>query len=224
MVEIKDLEQQIEEKLKAAEEREQLRQNHLQQRMQEFQHRHQRYTEIADRLMENVIRPRMLKLPEHFANARFPASEQGRHHSVCCLEHTERYPATTRLELSVTHDGTYENLSVIYTLQILPVLFRFQGEDKLTMPLNGVTEEQAAAWVQDKILSFVDTYLRIEATDQYRAENLVLDPVCGMRLDKAFASAKTQHRGETYYFCLEGCMKKFVAEPDRYLNAVGTQL
>jgi P-type Cu+ transporter len=44
------------------------------------------------------------------------------------------------------------------------------------------------------------------------------DPVCGMTVDPARAKATAEHNGKTYYFCCEGCAKKFRAAPDQYLN------
>jgi Cu+-exporting ATPase len=42
-----------------------------------------------------------------------------------------------------------------------------------------------------------------------------IDPVCGMSVDPRRALAHV-HAGTTYYFCCDGCRKKFVANPDRY--------
>jgi Cu+-exporting ATPase len=43
------------------------------------------------------------------------------------------------------------------------------------------------------------------------------DPVCGMSVTIATAKHKTEHAGETYYFCAAGCREKFLAEPRRFL-------
>ncbi len=43
------------------------------------------------------------------------------------------------------------------------------------------------------------------------------DPVCGMTVDPATAKHRTEHHGETYYFCSEGCLQKFTADPGQYL-------
>lgn len=42
------------------------------------------------------------------------------------------------------------------------------------------------------------------------------DPVCGMDVDETKASAKSEHKGETYYFCSDGCKTSFEKEPDKY--------
>lgn len=44
------------------------------------------------------------------------------------------------------------------------------------------------------------------------------DPVCGMMVDEQNAPAKSEYKGQTYYFCMVGCKKKFDADPERYLN------
>ena len=43
-----------------------------------------------------------------------------------------------------------------------------------------------------------------------------VDPVCGMRTDQAPAAASTQHEGNTYYFCSNGCAERFRADAARY--------
>ena len=44
------------------------------------------------------------------------------------------------------------------------------------------------------------------------------DPVCGMQIDPAKATAKSDYKGKTYYFCCNGCKKSFDANPDSFLN------
>ena len=50
-------------------------------------------------------------------------------------------------------------------------------------------------------------------------ETIVLDPVCGMKVDVSL-TAHHYRLGETgYHFCSARCLDKFKANPDRYLNA-----
>jgi Cu+-exporting ATPase len=51
------------------------------------------------------------------------------------------------------------------------------------------------------------------------AEGKALDPFCGMEVDPAKTPHKALHAGEHYFFCSDGCRRKFVAEPARYLKA-----
>src|SRR5262249_59829837 len=45
-----------------------------------------------------------------------------------------------------------------------------------------------------------------------------IDPVCGMTVDPATAAGSTAFEGKTYYFCNPSCLKKFQADPHRYLH------
>lgn len=44
------------------------------------------------------------------------------------------------------------------------------------------------------------------------------DPVCGMNVDPETAKHKTNYKKEDYYFCAENCLKKFKADPEKYLS------
>jgi YHS domain-containing protein/positive regulator of sigma E activity len=47
----------------------------------------------------------------------------------------------------------------------------------------------------------------------------VMDPVCKMAVDPAMAAGRMSYRGKTYYFCREGCLKTFMGDPGRYVEA-----
>ena len=49
-------------------------------------------------------------------------------------------------------------------------------------------------------------------------DDQVRDPVCGMRVDPHSAKYQTLYGGHPFYFCSAGCLKKFEAEPERYLG------
>jgi Cu+-exporting ATPase len=45
---------------------------------------------------------------------------------------------------------------------------------------------------------------------------MVKDVVCGMTIDENKAAAKSDYKGQTYYFCAPGCKTKFDADPKKY--------
>ena len=49
------------------------------------------------------------------------------------------------------------------------------------------------------------------------ASNTTIDLVCGMNVSKD-TPHRVQHDGSDYYFCSDGCRKKFVAEPAKYVG------
>lgn len=44
------------------------------------------------------------------------------------------------------------------------------------------------------------------------------DPVCGMNVNPDRPAGRHEHAGKTYYFCCNGCLEKFKADPRRYLE------
>jgi len=46
---------------------------------------------------------------------------------------------------------------------------------------------------------------------------MATDPVCGMTVDPAKA-ASVDHNGTKFYFCCQGCVTKFQADPAKYLQ------
>jgi P-type Cu+ transporter len=46
----------------------------------------------------------------------------------------------------------------------------------------------------------------------------VTDPVCHMQINSEDAVAKTEHQGQTYYFCADRCRVQFEEDPSRYVS------
>jgi YHS domain-containing protein len=45
---------------------------------------------------------------------------------------------------------------------------------------------------------------------------MVIDPVCGMRIDTEDAVATVEYEGKIYYFCSRACREAFLADPTSY--------
>jgi YHS domain-containing protein len=48
---------------------------------------------------------------------------------------------------------------------------------------------------------------------------MVIDPVCGMRIDDDDAAGEAEYAGTTYYFCSRVCHDAFVADPGKYVRS-----
>jgi len=46
----------------------------------------------------------------------------------------------------------------------------------------------------------------------------VIDPVCGMTIDRKSAAATYEYQGKTYYFCSTACKDRFAKDPQKYLS------
>lgn len=42
------------------------------------------------------------------------------------------------------------------------------------------------------------------------------DPVCGMQIDEKQAAERSEHQGQTFYFCSSSCKQKFDQDPAQY--------
>lgn len=45
-----------------------------------------------------------------------------------------------------------------------------------------------------------------------------IDPVCGMSVNPERAAGSSAYQGKTYFFCSQGCVAKFQADPEKYLH------
>lgn len=50
---------------------------------------------------------------------------------------------------------------------------------------------------------------------------MVVDPACGMAIEKKKAFASSSHKGAIYYFCSEKCKQEFVKDPETILAMMG---
>jgi len=53
---------------------------------------------------------------------------------------------------------------------------------------------------------------------QQTTEETVTCPVSGKVMKKSEAKATYEYKGQTYFFCCEGCKEKFVKDPEKYLQ------
>ena len=51
-----------------------------------------------------------------------------------------------------------------------------------------------------------------------KSTTVVKDPVCGMDIEAATAAGRTEHKGQTYFFCGSSCKEKFDLDPEQYVG------
>jgi xanthine dehydrogenase accessory factor len=52
-----------------------------------------------------------------------------------------------------------------------------------------------------------------------RPERFATDPVCGMAVEVEAAARSADHERQTYYFCSDGCRRRFLEDPPSFLPA-----
>jgi YHS domain-containing protein len=103
-----------------------------------------------------------------------------------------------------------------YELEILPVYIDYERSSHLEIPLSEVTDDKVATWLDDRLLSFVKTYLSMEFSPQYQRQHLVVDPVAETQFPKSFAAGSIEHNGQTYYFASQESLDAFRQHPEQF--------
>jgi YHS domain-containing protein len=55
------------------------------------------------------------------------------------------------------------------------------------------------------------------------ANNINIDPVCGMKVKPSSTEQTASYQEQSFYFCAEACRKAFELDPRRYLKSMPAQ-
>ena len=185
---------------------------------EELVKRREAFEALAESLGEKSGYP-LQQLVSHFDNAEIRRSKDRLgYHGEAVFKHTHQYPATVTLSFDLAHDEEIRKMILSYRLQILPAFIEFEPSDSITFDLDDVDEERAIGWVDDKIVSFVNTYLKIQLAEQYQERNLVTDPVAARRISRKLVKSELEYRGHTYYFVSDATRQEFERDPERFVQ------
>jgi hypothetical protein len=127
----------------------------------------QRFSDLADRLLRQLIRPSMARLATHFDNADLvPPVETGGRRCVYVFRCTRRCRATVRVELAVHADANVQNLILLRRVELFPPILPLREQERLTFPLDEFDEQAAGAWIEAKLLDIVDLLVALDAEAQ----------------------------------------------------------
>jgi YHS domain-containing protein len=174
----------------------------------------------AESLYRETVLPLLVCLPEHFANLEVKTvTSQYGPTGVARFQPTERFPAAATLNVGVHRAPEGRGLVVEYRLEIVPALMDYEAEDDLRLGVRELCRPAiVAAWVEARLLRFVDTYLQLETNSYYQARNARTDPVCGAHVWTTTAECTLAYAGRTFHFCSEGCRTRFLDEPARFIS------
>jgi len=183
-----------------------------------LQRRHAVAEKVRDRVVHEIMRPCLEQLLSNFDNAELQADDSP--HSCSCavqFKHTPRFPAGVTLRLGAAFDASFQHLLVIYDLEILPIFMEYQKAAQTSVPLEAIDDDALRNWIEDRLVEFVETYLKLEFVDQYQRDNMVTDPVANLRISRLIAQGQADHAGHTYYFLTKDNEKAFRADPTQYV-------
>ncbi|GIW83177.1 MAG: hypothetical protein KatS3mg105_4984 [Gemmatales bacterium] len=101
---------------------------------------------------------------------------------------------------------------------MMPMFIKMNEHDRLTEPLDSIQEDTVAAWVEERLCEFLDSYLRIDRGAEDFQKDAATDPVCGMRISRSAAAASDSFRGHPYFFCSRECQERFAQNPAEYVE------
>ncbi|WP_182870671.1 YHS domain-containing protein [Rhodopirellula sp. JC639] len=218
MASLTDFAKSIEEKLHNASRQPYWSEEESRQVMAEVEARRQRFLEIAASLNDNVIRPSLEILADHFSNANL-VRDALIGHSACRFGYCERFPVNARVAFTVEHDVAFTDLSIRFEVSVAPPIVKVDEQDVFSIPPNEAFEDTATDWVQQRLLGFLNSYLRIDRGLEDFEDEVVTDPVCGMRINRSSAVATEVYRGHSYFFCSSDCRQSFSQRPSEFAQA-----
>ncbi|MBX7168961.1 MAG: YHS domain-containing protein [Pirellulales bacterium] len=212
-----DLESRIARRLQEHAAQQQQRRQDAAAECRERQLQRQRFQRLGQKLLGDLIVPRLHQLERHFENATVQTNAGADLiQAECRFQHSERFPATARLTFACHPDTSMTHWTLTYDLDVLPLFLSFVRHDERVVDLEALDAEDLGQWLNDKIMHCVDVCLQVEANDRYSVGELVIDPVCGTRFDRRLAAATCELHGATYYFVSESNCRSFTETPERY--------
>jgi YHS domain-containing protein len=185
--------------------------------MQAFESRKAQFELVTSQLTETVILPCLSEVASHFPTSRVDKFESG---GCLWLGYSERFPVTAKADVRVGHDAGFQNVVVRFEASIAPSFQHFEPNDKLLLHLADSGIQQLASWLEDRLLEFIDAYLRIDRGCDDFEDEPVTDPVCGMRLLRSKCNSSIDLHGHSYFFCTEECRKQFEQQPSKFVSRV----
>jgi YHS domain-containing protein len=187
------------------------RENQLQsERIRSFHDRQQRFEQFSQTLerLRDIWRPRLEALAKSFGErvAVKPTVEPGKRSATFAFQSKL---ARIKLSFSVSPDSDVRNLVFAYDLDIMPILMKFEKHDEIVFPLGDVDEAALGKWMDDRIVTFVRTYLSLHENEYYLKDHMVEDPVAKVQFPKYAAAATLDVNGKTYYFIEDATLREF---------------
>ena len=169
----------------------------------------QEFAAVCERLQE-VWRPRLEALAQRFGSRATvaPRIQAMRREAVFGVQSEL---ARITLTLSAFVDRDVRNLVLDYDLEIIPMLMSFRSHDRAEFPLDAVNPEDVAAWVDERLLDFVRTYIELHENEHYVKGHMVSDPVADVRFPSFAAAATLDHQGKKLYFISDETRREFAA-------------
>jgi len=116
------------------------------------------------------------------------------------------------LSFSVAPDRELKNAVVVYDLNIVPVLWRFESHSEFSTPIAAVDVAGLTKWLDDRIIGFVELYVQIHESEIVEKAEYVEDPIAKVKFPKFAAGATLEHGGQTHFFIDDNTKREFAKQ------------
>ncbi len=184
-----------------------------QQSLEDYQGRQTRLS-LFDKACESlkaVWGPRLEALKQAFGEKVrvAPSADTGRRQATFAFTSNL---ARISLSFTATTDMDVKNLVLEYSLEIMPVLMSYADRARLEQPLDHIDEKAVGAWMDDRIVEFVRTYLSIHENEFYLKARMVEDPIAHVRFPEFAAVTTLERGGKTIYFIANETREEYEAK------------
>jgi YHS domain-containing protein len=158
--------------------------------------------------LKAVWRPRLEALKQRFGDKVKLSPTLGEGRRQATFEFISPLAKIT-LRFTATTDVEFRGLVLEYRLELQPVLMTYSDHDRLEQPIEKTDGAAIGAWIDDRIVEFVKTYLSLHENEFYLQAHLVEDPVNHIRFPKFAAEATLERDGKTLYFISASTKEEF---------------
>jgi YHS domain-containing protein len=180
------------------------------EKVQDYQGRQQRLEQFEQTLnqLREVWQPRLETLAKKFGERVDVQPQIGPGRRSATFKFQSQL-ARIDLRFAAVPDEDVRNVVFEYDLEIIPILMKFDSHDQIKFPLDAIDKTALANWLDDRIVSFVKTYLSLNENEYYLKDHMVEDPVAKVRFPKYAAGATLEVKGKTFYFIEEVTLREF---------------
>jgi len=215
-----ELEQRIEEELAAARQRTAAQRSEMARGYEGLATRYDGFVEMCGRILEDPRVGQLKKLAAAFEHAHLKRlHDRGGYHGTVEFRYTPRFPASVTVSVHMRPDAQFRTVTFSFDVQMTPAFIKYRPHDEISFPLDDVDLDAAFAWADNKIVEFVRTYTELETAEEYQRENLVTDPVLGLRFSRIHAAAQEEYKGNVLFFLTEESQAVFHRDPEAFVAA-----
>jgi hypothetical protein len=179
--------------------------------------RFEQFEKARTHVGQDILKPRLDALATRCGTPTVAVKElRGQVVGTLVFPRSDDRQALIQLMFSASVDDEVKTLLLDYELTIIPVFMKFEKNSRLEQPLDKVDDAAVSKWIDERLLSFVETWPKMPFVQQYQGQNLVTDPVLNTRFNKTIAAATRKHGDITLHFATKESAAEFDKDPKKY--------